>query len=133
MRNIQHFHLFNRRRTGESHPFATVALGVNDKQQPWMTVAVCGHKDNFSRKIGAAIARGRLAAGKGTLVTTDDFGKMIGEFIQCDEFGTSLNPKWAWLDVDRAYPVFKSVLDDVVWKMDQLDEQKTKASLATHA
>lgn len=130
MRNIQHFHLFYRR-SGESHPFATVALCVDDKSQPWMTVAVCGPKDNFARKIGTAIARGRLAAGQGKLVTTDDFGKMIGEFIQCDELASAINPKWAFCDVDRAYPTFKSVLDDVIWRMDGKDEQQTKASLAT--
>lgn len=129
MRNIQHFHLFHRRNR-ESHPFATVALGVDDKERTWMTVAVCGHKDNFSRKIGSAIARGRLAAGSGKQVLTDDFGKMIGLFIQCDEIGTAINPKWVMCDIDRAYTTFKSVLDDVIWRMDRKDEQQTKASLA---
>ena len=133
MRNIQHFHLFTRH-NGESHPFATVALGVDDKSQPWMTVAVCGPKDNFARKVGAAIARGRLAAGQGKLVDTDDFGKVIGEFIRAgDKDGNPLNPKWARCDVDRAYPTFKSVLDDVIWRMDGRDEHQAKARLATTA
>lgn len=113
MRNIQHFHLFHRMTRNERHPFATVALGMTDDGSIKMTVAVTNNrKDNFSRKIGKAIAVGRLVSGKGVTLHTDDFGAMIDPFINRHN-SMAINPKWNYSDIDSAYKTFRGIIDEV--------------------
>ena len=116
MRNIQHFHVFHDRIAGERHPFATVAVGIDEANQTRIAVAVCSNKDNFSRRTGAAIARGRLQSNQSEVITADfdSTTALIEVFAMSDNVKSSKrNPNVAHADFATAFKTLTSVINEV--------------------
>ena len=110
MRNIQHFHVFHNRIAGERHPFATVAVGLDESNRTHIAVAVCSSKENFSRRTGAAIARGRLLANQ-TEVVNADYTPIIALTDIMSRVKRNDNIRYA--DFTTAFNTMISVVNDV--------------------
>lgn len=111
MRNIQHFHIFHDRIAGQRHPFATVAVGIDESNQTRIAVAVCSHKDNFSRRTGAAIARGRLEKGQSD-VLTDDYNSVTA-VVDALTKSVKSNKNVEHADFTTAFKTMASVINEV--------------------
>jgi len=111
MRNIQHFHIFHSRIAGERHPFATVAVGLDEFNRTHVSVAVCSHKDNFSRRTGAAIARGRLQKGQSDVLT--DAHNAVDALTDVLSENIKSNHNVTHADFETAFKTMAPVINEV--------------------